>query len=1028
MLMLTQSKIGRVYRQRFAQLGVLFLSSAFAVALLGTLTARAATPASGSVTSATGSSVTWTGDATATGAANGEGDCIDGTTCDVFELTISGNAADYQGKVVAIVLSWTLGTNDYDLVVHKDTVDGPIIGTSGNGPPLVGEKAAIRPSITGTGVYVVHVLYFAGTPLVDQYHGTATTQLEPPVRTANYLKGGISFSPNITVKCPVARRDGEPSSRTDFKGNFYAAGIRGFPAGVDLWYFDLNPTSLTYDPLMRNPIYKDQPDGFSPNSAADLGGDGGGDVDLSVGFGIATGQTNPTLAFSSLILANVSTGNSFDLANTYQKNNAGNANGGVPVNDREWQEFFDDHVNFLTYRTFDPVIGIVQRSTDGGFSYEPGTSLGGVAQNGGIDVNHSDGTVYVSYNDGRVAVGIPAAPGLAPTSYTFHDAAVTEPNGPGHLFCVIKAAEDGTPNGTVYVCYSNGKDVFLTHSTDKAVTWSLPVRVSDLPGGTSFFPAIETGPSLGSVAIAWYGAANQPYNNNDANWKVYFAQSFNATANTPTFTQVEASDHFVHGSNISEGGLNGSANRNLLDYFQISFDPQGAAAIAYTDDHNDFTGHVYVTRQIAGPSIKGGQVTLPNPIPTLSPPPGEAAPPPQPGPNGEQVTDFAQDAANGSNLTRIQANNPTDILSIKYSSSGTGPTLMLTAAMKVSDLTAVPPSATYRMNFTANAPDSFLSASGDYTYGLSDRGDKFFVSVTTDQAGAPTFHYGTAVRNSDGTVTYTNRGIADSGSIDQGNGTLTVNVAVDKLNALLPGGSSPIGIGSALVGLRGSASGGQQSDETRGGTLFVVGGGRVSAVSRKTHGDAGQFDINLPLTGNPGIECRTGGASGDYQVVIRFPFASTVVMTGGVTLNAPQGGSISNFSVNGREVTINLTGIINAQTVTVTLTGVNDGTNVGTVVVPMSVLLGDTTANGLVNSSDVAQTQSQSGQAVNLGNFREDVTVNGAINSSDVALVQSKSGTGLGANPQTVEQPTTTPKAKAPRAKTGSRQPRNLQH
>ena len=31
----------------------------------------------------------------------------------------------------------------------------------------------------------------------------------------------------------------------------------------------------------------------------------------------------------------------------------------------------------------------------------------------------------------------------------------------------------------------------------------------------------------------------------------------------------------------------------------------------------------------------------------------------------------------------------------------------------------------------------------------------------------------------------------------------------------------------------------------------------TSVVSRKTHGTAGDFDIDLPLAGNPGIECRT---------------------------------------------------------------------------------------------------------------------------------------------------------------------------
>jgi hypothetical protein len=61
----------------------------------------------------------------------------------------------------------------------------------------------------------------------------------------------------------------------------------------------------------------------------------------------------------------------------------------------------------------------------------------------------------------------------------------------------------------------------------------------------------------------------------------------------------------------------------------------------------------------------------------------------------------------------------------------------------------------------------------------------------------------------------------------------------------------------------------------------------------------------------------------------------------------------------------------------------------------MGVLAGDTTASRQVNSSDIAQTQSQSGQAVTNTNFREDVTISGQINSSDISFVQSKSGTGL---------------------------------
>ena len=50
----------------------------------------------------------------------------------------------------------------------------------------------------------------------------------------------------------------------------------------------------------------------------------------------------------------------------------------------------------------------------------------------------------------------------------------------------------------------------------------------------------------------------------------------------------------------------------------------------------------------------------------------------------------------------------------------------------------------------------------------------------------------------------------------------------------------------------------------------------TSVVSRKTHGTAGTFDINLPLAGNAGIECRSGGANSDHQVVFTFPTAVTL--------------------------------------------------------------------------------------------------------------------------------------------------------
>ena len=83
----------------------------------------------------------------------------------------------------------------------------------------------------------------------------------------------MTFAPNSTAKAQTATRDGEPSSRVHLLGNYYVCGIRGVPAGVDLWIFDLRPTyrgRSQYGPSTRkcgcrsiaaNPIRPVQPRG-----------------------------------------------------------------------------------------------------------------------------------------------------------------------------------------------------------------------------------------------------------------------------------------------------------------------------------------------------------------------------------------------------------------------------------------------------------------------------------------------------------------------------------------------------------------------------------------------------------------------------------------------------------------------------------------------------------------------------------------------------------------------------------------------
>ena len=168
------------------------------------------------------------------------------------------------------------------------------------------------------------------------------------------------------------------------------------------------------------------------------------------------------------------------------------------------------------------------------------------------------------------------------------------------------------------------------------------------------------------------------------------------------------------------------------------------------------------------------------------------------------------------------------------------------------------------------------------------------------------------------------------------------------------------------------------------------------AVSRKTHGSAGNFDIPLPLSGSPGVECRTGGATDDYTLVLTFTnnvTSGNASVTGGI-------GSVSGTPVfSGNTMTVNLTGVANAQTLTVTLSGVTDEFSQVLPDTPVSVnmLIGDTSGNGVVNATDVAQTKAQVGQPVTGSNFRTDVNASGIINATDVAIVKAHSGQSISA-------------------------------
>jgi hypothetical protein len=168
----------------------------------------------------------------------------------------------------------------------------------------------------------------------------------------------------------------------------------------------------------------------------------------------------------------------------------------------------------------------------------------------------------------------------------------------------------------------------------------------------------------------------------------------------------------------------------------------------------------------------------------------------------------------------------------------------------------------------------------------------------------------------------------------------------------------------------------------------------LSAASRKTHGAAGAFDVDLPLGGAPGVECRRNGAGGNHTLVFTF---NNNVTSGSASVTNGTGTVAGAPIFSDKTMTVELSGVTDAQHIAVTVSGVTDTFSqvLPDKVVAMDLLLGDVSGNSLVNASDVVQVKSRIGQPVNTTNFRSDVNANGSINSGDIAIVKSHAGAGL---------------------------------
>lgn len=828
----------------------------------------AANPPGGAI-SATGAPVSWVGTATGTGSANGESSCVEGVNCDTFTLTVNPTS-NWAGKRVEVRIQQATSQDDTDLVIHKTNNSGPIVASSGNGTGIT-EVGYINPATDGTGVFTVHVIYFATVP-GDQYHGSATViPLVPPpppnaavdsghhIGYENFEAPGVLTPVTLTTGPTVeylGRNAGEPSIGVNWKSLNSASGVTNFQSDLESLFIKFSNTPVNGGgatatwanrPAPTQTVIDSDPIGFT-------------DWLTGRAFAAELSATSPTCKISFTDNDGQSwTPSSGPLGSGIDHETIGGGRYAAPL-------VGTTYPNAVYYCSQDLVAAFCLRSDDGGATWGPPvqtytTQCGGL--HGHVKVSPKDGSVYLPNKDcsGNEAAVVSEDNGLTWSIRPVGNAGVQ----PGPSQSDPAVAVDA--NGRVYFAMATD-DTYATvaYSDNHGSTWNNIVNVSSALGLRNIrYPAAVAG-DAGRAAIAFLGSTSA----GDANsstfngvWHLYVTHTFDGGL---SWTTTDATPNMpVQRGNIWSGG-GANIGRNLLDFFDITLDKTGRVEVGYANGcsggncaqtdpggiGNAYSATATIARQSSGRRMlqvsdaatsgptapgmpfvtqrrnggvvrlawseadrgsstissytilrgttKGGETPLAtvgsaqhkyqdtsatNPALTYfykviaTNKTGSSAP------NNEVAAPYVGDTCNGIIIHRNQPSHPESAaananpqLAIDYVAVGE-PFLGrgkddLMFKMKVSNLRTLPANSRWRMVW-----DSFASP-----------GQQFYVGMTTDNSGQPSFEYGTIATAVVGLVLgvpeETKVGIADPASNYQPNGTITIYVPKSGIGSPKP--------------------------------------------------------------------------------------------------------------------------------------------------------------------------------------------------------------------------------------------------
>ena len=411
------------------------------------------------------------------------------------------------------------------------------------------------------------------------------------LRTVTYVDGGFTFAnPVELTKTPISpiffQQDGEPEIHVDNYGDIYVTAINGVPGGTDLW--KSTDKGATF-------VYLGEPDGAQDKCSTLLqcAGLGGGDDSTDVSPG-------GYLYVSSLWIGNVTVSTSMDggtggtePGQAWQVNPAAAS---VIVDDRQWIAAYGPQTLNMTYRQA-PGTGALffNKSTDAGKTFgTPVLMRTGNSTEGNLVVDPYNGNLYtttIPANATRQIHLLKSVNGGASWTETTAYAGAVGSN-PGHKFTILAVDRGGNLHLVFSESHSDGSyHVYLTSSTDQGASWLSPVQVDSGIGDTTYavMPWVVAG-SPGVVDITWLGSPNSP-NSFPSAWYVYFAQTRNALSTSGvTFNEQKVLSKSIHdqdicfnGSGCTDNPRQGGGNRDLLEYYTVTLDPDGNANIAYPD-------------------------------------------------------------------------------------------------------------------------------------------------------------------------------------------------------------------------------------------------------------------------------------------------------------------------------------------------------------------------------------------------------------------------------------------------------------